>query len=116
MAAVWGQYASLGWLSKLSPQPSRHLRKPILILMSSKAALLLRGITQGHPFHDGNKRTGFLTATYYLARVGYTLRADLDKVAVITFCRHVSAGDIRDPGTMAEALAEWFTPRETSAG
>src|SRR3954470_20892606 len=25
-----------------------------------KAAMLLRGITQGHPFNDGNKRTGFL--------------------------------------------------------
>ncbi len=24
-----------------------------------KAAMLLRGITQGHPFYDGNKRTGF---------------------------------------------------------
>ncbi|CAN5831438.1 hypothetical protein BH23CHL2_BH23CHL2_10860 [soil metagenome] len=28
-----------------------------------KAAMLLRGITQGHPFNDGNKRTGFLLAT-----------------------------------------------------
>src|SRR5665647_102468 len=25
-----------------------------------KAAMLLRGITQGHPFPDGNKRTGFM--------------------------------------------------------
>src|SRR6266508_5638400 len=31
-----------------------------------KAAMLLRGITQGHPFNDGNKRTGFLVAAYYL--------------------------------------------------
>lgn len=29
-----------------------------------KAAMLLRGITQGHPFTDGNKRTGFLVAIY----------------------------------------------------
>ena len=35
-----------------------------------KAAMLLRGITQGHPFNDGNKRTGFLLASYYLVRVG----------------------------------------------
>src|SRR5215203_11179 len=27
-----------------------------------KAAMLLRGITQGHPFGDGNKRTGFAIA------------------------------------------------------
>ena len=29
-----------------------------------KAAMLLRGITQGHPFNDGNKRTGFLLAAW----------------------------------------------------
>src|SRR5687768_9765786 len=34
-----------------------------------KAAMLLRGITQGHPFNDGNKRTGFLLAAYYLRRM-----------------------------------------------
>src|SRR5579864_5458438 len=34
-----------------------------------KAAMLLRGITAGHPFNDGNKRTGFLVAAYYLAQV-----------------------------------------------
>ena len=31
-----------------------------------KAAMVLRGITQGHPFNDGNKRTGFLLAAYNL--------------------------------------------------
>jgi prophage maintenance system killer protein len=30
----------------------------------NKAAMLQRGITQGHPFTDGNKRTGFLVAIY----------------------------------------------------
>src|SRR5215217_1867681 len=33
-----------------------------------KAAMLLRGITQGHPFTDANKRTGFLVALYSLDR------------------------------------------------
>lgn len=33
----------------------------------------MRGITQGHPFQDANKRTGFLTASYYLAQLGYEL-------------------------------------------
>ncbi len=36
----------------------------------AKAAMLLRGITQGHPFTDAIKRTGFLVAVYYLDRVG----------------------------------------------
>ncbi len=43
-----------------------------------KAAMLLRGITQGHPFTDANKRTGFLLAVYYLDRIGYGLRPNLD--------------------------------------
>src|SRR4051812_9950151 len=34
-----------------------------------KAAVLLRGITQGHPFTDGNK-----IALYYLNAVGFVLR------------------------------------------
>ena len=33
-----------------------------------KAAMLWRGITGGHPFEDGNKRTGFMLASYYLER------------------------------------------------
>lgn len=76
-----------------------------------KAAMLLRGITQGHPFHDGNKRTGFLTAMYFLARVGYDLNPDLDQLEVIEFCRQVSAGDVRDVGEMARALELWSVSR-----
>lgn len=76
-----------------------------------KAAMLLRGITQGHPFHDGNKRTGFLVATYYLARVGFDLDRDLDQLAVVAFCRRVSAGDIREVDEIARMLAMWSVPR-----
>jgi len=41
-----------------------------------KAAMLLRGITQGHPFVDGNKRTGFVTALSYLDLMGYELNPE----------------------------------------
>src|SRR5579859_5752373 len=50
-----------------------------------KAAMLLRGITQGHPFHDGNKRTGFLLASYYLDLVGSPLPAQLPVDDVVAF-------------------------------
>jgi prophage maintenance system killer protein len=83
------------------PHPTRFAR----------AAMLLRGITQGHPFTDGNKRTGYLLATYYLDRVGYIPRADLNLWAVVTFCRRISAGEIRDIHSIAEGLAEFFEPR-----
>jgi death on curing protein len=77
----------------------------------AKAAMLLRGITPGHPFVDANKRTGFLVATYYLDRVGYALRAELSRPEVVSFCRRVSAGEVRDLETIAAALAAWTEPR-----
>lgn len=38
--------------------------------IEEKAATLLYGIVLNHPFHDANKRTGFLTTLYYLQREG----------------------------------------------
>ena len=80
-----------------------------------KAAMLLRGITQGHPFADGNKRTGFLLAVYYLDRVGHVLHADLPRSEVVSFCRSVSAGEVRDLSIIAAALRSWTQAREGSA-
>ena len=69
--------------------------------------MLLRGITQGHPFTDGNKRTGFLVAIYYLDRVGFMLQPSLSRAEVVSFCRRVSAGEVRDLHTIAAALRAW---------
>lgn len=69
-----------------------------------KAAMLLRGITQGHPFEDGNKRTGFLTAALYLDLVGYPLPARLPVDDVVQFSLQVSSGMLRDVGKMAAEL------------
>jgi prophage maintenance system killer protein len=74
--------------------------------------MLLRGIIQGHPFADANKRTGFLLAVYFLDRMGYELRPRLDTSAVVEFCRLVSAGDIRDLPNIIAALHNWTMPRE----
>jgi len=70
-----------------------------------KAAMLLRGIVQGHPFGDGNKRTGFALAGYYLNLVGIAAPADdWDEDEVTEFCMAVSAGDIRDVSAIGERL------------
>lgn len=45
-AAAWQTYTGVG------PRPDPR----------DKAAVLWRGITAGHPFQDGNKRTGFILA------------------------------------------------------
>ena len=69
-----------------------------------KAAALLRGITQGHPFNDGNKRTGFLVAAYYLEQVGYPWPVGLPVDEVVSFCLTVSAGQIREIADIATYL------------
>lgn len=78
-----------------------------------KAAMLLRGITQGHPFSDGNKRTGFLTATYYLGLLGLPEPATLDVDTAERLCLRVSAGELRDLATIAEELRQLWPPPPT---
>ena len=69
-----------------------------------KAAMLLRGMTQGHPFNDGNKRTGFLVATCFLDLMGYPLpeRFDFNRAEALSMA--VSADRIRDVAVMAAEL------------
>lgn len=76
-----------------------------------RAAMLLRGITQGHPFTDGNKRTGFLLASYYLDLAGYPLPDDLSEDDVVAFCLQVSAGDLRDISIIAGELRRLWRNR-----
>ncbi len=77
-----------------------------------KAAMLLRGITQGHPFSDGNKRTGFLLAAYYLSQVGHPWPPRLPEDEVIEFCLRVSAGEIRDVNEIAAGLRTFWESLE----
>jgi death-on-curing protein len=77
-----------------------------------KAAMLLRGITQGHPFNDGNKRTGFLLASYYLARMGYAFPNPLPVDEAEALCVQVSAGQIRDVVLIAAELARLWDARD----
>lgn len=79
-----------------------------------KAAMLLRGITQGHPFNDGNKRTGFLLAGYYLLRVGYAFPNPLPVDEAENLCLRVSAGHIRDIESIANELANLWGEEYTA--
>lgn len=69
-----------------------------------KAAMLLRGITQRHPFEDANKRTGFLLSTYYLELMGYPVPRELSPELVIALCLRVSSGELREVETIAQEL------------
>ena len=65
------------------------------------AAAYARGITQNHPFVDGNKRTAFVVAVAFLDLNGHELSASEAEAAVV-FIR-LAAGEFSE----AE-LAAWF--------
>ena len=45
-----------------------------------RAALMLRGICQDHPFADGNKRTALAAANMFLRRNGFRIDANAEAV------------------------------------
>jgi len=62
-----------------------------------KAAALCRGIIADHPFVDGNKRTGIMTALIFLERNGVATSVkdqDLEDFAVAVAVEHLSVVDI----------------------
>lgn len=76
-----------------------------------KAAMLMRGITGGHPFQDGNKRAGFLLAAYFLDVTSYPAPATLSISEVVALSRRVSAGIVRDIDVIAGELKRlWAEP------
>lgn len=48
--------------------------------LAERAAMLLRGIAQDHPFVDGNKRTAFETTDLFLEKNGVILLASEDSI------------------------------------
>jgi len=82
----------------------------------AKAAMLVRGITQGHPFQDGNKRTGFLVASYYLAQMGYELIEPSPESAIVDLAIAVSSGRLRDVAQIATALRPFYRARSDAEG
>ncbi len=55
-----------------------------------RAAYLLRGIVQDHPFADGNKRTSYEATETFLARNGQYL--DADATAIVEFMLAAAQG------------------------
>ena len=60
--------------------------------VSQLAAAYAAGISQNHPFVDGNKRTGFITAFMFLDLNGVALHAD--EVAATTMTVSLAASEI----------------------
>lgn len=65
------------------------------------AAACAFGLARDHPFHDGNKRTGFVVLNVFLLLNGYEIEAP--EPAVVDAMRKAAAGDLDEEG-----LAEWI--------
>lgn len=73
----------------------------------TKAAALLQSLTRNHPFVDGNKRIGWITATAFLTVNGAVSRrrlAALDQDAAYDLVIAVCTGELRDIEDIAQAL------------
>lgn len=69
--------------------------------LAKRAALLLRGICQDHPFVDGNKRTAFAACDSFLRSNGRFL--DVGRAELVEFMVGVAKGD-RDVSDISEWL------------
>ncbi len=66
-----------------------------------KAAVYARNIITGHPFFDGNKRTGMTAASIFLEDNGYKMIAHEGEIE--NFALHI----IKE-GLDLETIADWF--------
>ena len=74
----------------------------------SKAAALMHSIIKSHPFMDGNKRTAITTASIFLLRNGYYLRASNKELERFTL--KVTAKDVE-----LHEITKWFQRYSTKA-
>jgi len=67
-----------------------------------RAAFLLRGIAQDHPFVDGNKRTAYETAAVFLENNGVELDPSLDEARDFMI-------SVARAGKSIETIASWLS-------
>jgi len=65
------------------------------------AAAYAAGIVRNHPFVDGNKRTGFVTAFTFIERNGFVVKATQHDAYTVFY--DLAAGKLSEAG-----LAQWF--------
>jgi death on curing protein len=65
------------------------------------AAAYCAGVVKNHPFIDGNKRTGILSAIVFLSLNG--IEPEFDEAMVVTMVYGLAAGDVTE-----SAFASWL--------
>ncbi|MBW3070013.1 MULTISPECIES: type II toxin-antitoxin system death-on-curing family toxin [unclassified Actinomyces] len=72
--------------------------------LAGRAAALLDAINQAHAFTDGNKRTAWMCLVYFLARSGYSIRADDAEAEALVLA--VVKGDVE-----LDFVSSWIAAR-----
>ena len=72
------------------------------------AAAYVYGLARNHGFADGNKRTGWVTARFFLAYNGFAISLDL--AAAVHMVNGVASGEVSE-----EELAVWLRDRISRA-
>ena len=89
-----------GLLDMAIAKPKNHYQYRYVEDVVSLAATLLFGVARNHPFAQGNKRTGFLSAVVFLELNGYAIDlADTDflgRLIVAVLEDHMSGDDFAD--------------------
>lgn len=73
------------------------------------AVALLLGVARNHPFLQGNKRTAFAAADYFLYLNGYELNPAHDSAELADFLIDAINGDVSEH-YLIEVLGEWVAP------
>lgn len=83
-----------GALNMIVTQPQQTLYgEEIYPAFEEKAAILLINIIQRHPFHNGNKRTGFMALDTFLKLNGFTLSLSDDEKVELAVSIATHRGD-----------------------
>lgn len=99
-----------GLWNRSLPQRSKRSRDTIHIpIRSTRQPCSCAESHRDIHLRNGNKRTGFLIATFYLKVMGYPIPYQADDDEVVDFCVHISAEDIRDVGEIAQELRRFWT-------
>jgi death-on-curing protein len=97
-----GGIRDLGLLESALAQPhAEFFGEPLCADLYEMAAAYCFHIIQNHPFVDGNKRTGIISALVFLDRNGITLDIDFDSLYEIAI-------SVASSEMSKEQLAEFF--------
>ena len=91
--------------SALSRPHNIHAYEPDADLFRLAAAYCA-GVVKNHPFIDGNKRTGILSAVAFLGLNGIEL--NFDEAVIVTMVIGLAAGDVSE-----DQLAAWLRDART---